>query len=426
MRRTFVRIASSGAAVLGLAACHATDPVTPAVRATESAPALTQHAPAVHVNLIQNPGLETTNGRTTPVSWSAQYWGTVPRFTYPATGRSGRGATVTQSVNSTGDARWQHSAVPVTAGAGYTFRIWYRSTTPTTLVAAYSNAAGVMTYGQLAAMPSSGNLWIEQASTFTIPSGIVRVTVYVAISRAGSVTIDDASLALVHDAPPPPTPFSEGMVSLTFDDAWESQYFNALPVLEAAGYKGTFYLTTVPIEQRWNLFMTPAAVQEIAAKGHEIAGHTLIHPDLTAIPIDSVRRELIASRNYLQTLTNRMVTSFAYPFGNNTPAIQTEVANAGYSSARTVAYTQQNGTNTNRYGLHSMCVEPANTLDVIKRQIDAAMLNRTWFILCFHDVKVGGDNLSITPTNFQVIVDYLKMRGTRVVTVAQGRALMVP
>ena len=223
-----------------------------------------------------------------------------------------------------------------------------------------------------------------------------------------------------------PDPCPQGIVSLTFDDAWESQYDNALPILEAAGLKATFYFTSVPIEQRWRLFMTPAEVQDIAAKGHEIAGHTLLHPNLAAISLDSVRTEVTASRTYLQNLTGRPVTSFAYPFGINTPAIQAIVADAGYSSARGVEFPPQNVRTTNRYALYSMCIDPNNTATAVRAQIDLTMANRTWLILCFHDVKDGGDNISITPADLQSIVDHLRARGTRVVTVAEGRALMGP
>lgn len=38
--------------------------------------------------------------------------------------------------------------------------------------------------------------------------------------------------------------FTEGMVSLTFDDGFSSQYDEVLPVLASAGFKGTFYLIT--------------------------------------------------------------------------------------------------------------------------------------------------------------------------------------
>ncbi len=55
----------------------------------------------------------------------------------------------------------------------------------------------------------------------------------------------------------------------------------------------------------------------------------------------------------------------------------------------------------------------------------AAKANKQWFIICVHDLlPSGGDNLSMTPTRFQEIVTYIKATGIRVVTVAQGRALM--
>lgn len=418
-----IRVAIAVCTSLTMAACRAGDATAPPEVPDGMRSLLTNPAVAADGNLLGNPGFETSGTATTPAGWSAEYWGTAPTFAYPVTGRSGRGATITQRVNSTGDARWQHAAVAVTAGAQYTFSIWYRSTAPTTLIAAYTAASGAVSYAQLAAMTSSRNRWVQQAATFTTPAGVVRVSVYQAISRAGSLTVDDASLTAI-DAPPPTGPFTAGMVSLTFDDSWESQYVNALPILEAANLKATFYLSTVPIEQRWNLFMTPAAVLDLAAKGHEIAGHTLTHPDLTAIPADSVRTELTASRTYLQQLTGRPVTSFAYPFGRNSPAIQSAVASAGYTSGRGVGFLSQNEFTTNRYALFSMCMDPTNDVAAVKAQIDAAMASRSWFILCLHEVRIGGDALSITPADFQAIVDHLRLRGTRVVTVAEGRALM--
>ena len=463
-------------------------------------------AAVVAPNLIANPALEASATGRVPTNWSSSYWGSTPVFSYPVTGRTGRGATVTQLRTSTGDARWQHAAVTVVPGGRYTFSIWYRSTTSTSVIAEYSTAAGARSYAQLAAVASSGSRWVQYTTVVTVPTGVTRLSIYQAITRAGSLTIDDVSLTALDVPATPPTisltasansitvgqsstlswsstnatacsasgawtgakslagtqvvsptasstytltctgaggtatqsvvvgvgttppagQFAQGMVSLTFDDAWESQYVNALPILQSAGLKGTFYLTTIPVEQSWSLFMTPAAVLDIAAKGHEIAGHTLLHPDLLAISIDSVRTELAASKAYLESLTGRAVTSFAYPFGNNNAAIQSVAASVGYTSARTVAYAAQNIPTTNKYALNSMCIEPTNTVPVIKAQIDAAMANKQWFILCFHDVKVGGDNISITPADFQQIIDYLKLRGTRVVTVAEGRALMAP
>lgn len=516
---TRLRLAVVAAAAITLAACSGssattdapvTQPVSTATE-TERAPDVPNAALVGATNLIQNPSLETAGASSTPASWAKMYWGLVtPVYSYPVTGHTGRGASVTLLLPTNGDARWQPAAVPVNAGGKYTYSTWYKATTASSIIAEYTNSTGGFSYAQLGTVASTGGQWVQFTTTFTIPTGKTKVAIYQAISRAGVLTIDDVSLTSETVLPPPapvptvtltaspatitagqsstlgwsstdatactasgawtgakatggsqvvsptvtstytltctgpggsaaksatvtlgstPAPtgkFTEGMVSLTFDDAWESQYFNALPILQAAGLKATFYLTTLPIEQGWSLFMTPAAVLDIAAKGHEIAGHTLLHPDLNTISIDSVRTEVTVSKTYLQTLTGKTVTSFAYPYGNSTPAIQTLLEQVGYTSATTVNYSQQVLTTTPKYTMNRMCVEPLNTVAVFKAQIDAAIANKTWFILCFHDVKTGGDNISITPADFQAIVDYIKAKAVKVVTVAQGRALMAP
>ena len=40
------------------------------------------------------------------------------------------------------------------------------------------------------------------------------------------------------------SPFDQGFVSLTFDDGLLNQYQNAMPILDAAGLKGSFYIIT--------------------------------------------------------------------------------------------------------------------------------------------------------------------------------------
>ena len=75
--------------------------------------------------------------------------------------------------------------------------------------------------------------------------------------------------------------------------------------------------------------------------------------------------------------------------------------------------------------LLSDCIPSTTTLAETKAKIDAAKATKQWFIACVHDVlPSGGDNLTMTPTRFQDIVTYTKATGIKVVTVAQGRALM--
>src|SRR4051812_46956355 len=65
-------------------------------------------------------------------------------------------------------------------------------------------------------------------------------------------------------------------IALTYDDALASQLDIAIPQLNSAGLKGTFFLTgnlgqsAIP---RW---------QQASKTGHELGNHTVYHPCLSA------------------------------------------------------------------------------------------------------------------------------------------------
>jgi peptidoglycan/xylan/chitin deacetylase (PgdA/CDA1 family) len=65
------------------------------------------------------------------------------------------------------------------------------------------------------------------------------MTVFHKLDKVGTLALD--SFSLVRNGPDvDPGLFAQGMVSLTLDDAWLSQYQNAAPILNNAGLKATF------------------------------------------------------------------------------------------------------------------------------------------------------------------------------------------
>lgn len=474
--------------------------------------ALPVHAQST--NLIQNPGLETAGSNGNPSLWSKTWWGSgTPTFGYPVTGNNGtKGASLSYSQTTTGDARWTHVPVSVSAGETYAYSNWYSSTIDTEVNVQFINASGASSWGWVGSIPSTNGAWKQFNGTIKVPSGITKMVVFHLIDKPGSLVVDDFSLVkgggttppqtpvvtlgaspasitsgqsstlswssqnatsctasngwsgtkalsgsqvvsptqnttytlsctgaggtnqasvtiTVGTTPPPPPPpttgtFSQGMVSISFDDAWLSQYQNALSIVEQAGYKGTFYLTTAPIEGGWIGFMTPAQVKDIANRGHEIAGHTVTHPDLTKVSASQLQTEIVNSKNYLQNLTGKSVTSFAYPYGAYNSTVATALKNAGYTSARGVDDWLINSPSTDKFGLKSQCIETSDTLATIYSKIDAAKANKQWYILCLHEVKGGGDQYTTSLSRLQSIVNYLKTSGMKVVTVQEGAAMM--
>jgi peptidoglycan/xylan/chitin deacetylase (PgdA/CDA1 family) len=83
-----------------------------------------------------------------------------------------------------------------------------------------------------------------------------------------AVMVGTAAHANESDAPWPDG--AKAAIVLTYDDALTSQLDNAVPALDEAGFKGTFFLSNIkPADvERW---------RQAAEGGHELGNHTIFH-----------------------------------------------------------------------------------------------------------------------------------------------------
>ena len=219
--------------------------------------------------------------------------------------------------------------------------------------------------------------------------------------------------------------FNQGMVSITIDDGWSSQWTYARGMLNQRALKSTYYIVTDAVEQSWVGFLTLPQLRTLVTDGNEIGSHTLTHPDLTTVSDAELQRQLSQSKSWL--LNNAGVTSvpdFASPFG----AYDTRVVNALkplYASHRTVL-NLQNWQDSDPYELGAFDCHNGISVPQIKGWIDQAVAERSWLILLFHEFTPGIPTRSteIRNSDFAAVLDYLQTVTT--VTVAQGRALMHP
>lgn len=203
-------------------------------------------------NLILNPSLETPNAAdgTKPENWDNGFWGTNNAvFSYPVSGTDGaRAARITITSHTDGDAKWFFKDVPVTVGGTYTFSEKYKASAPTIVTARFSYADNSFQYRDIVTLPAAAD-WTSSQTTITIPDNVVGMTLFHLINQVGTLDIDAYSLTTTGTSTQvDPNFFNQGMVSLTFDDGWTSQYTNALPILQAAGLKGGFYIITDEME----------------------------------------------------------------------------------------------------------------------------------------------------------------------------------
>lgn len=133
-----------------------------------------------------------------------------------------------------------------------------------------------------------------------------------------------------------------GHVALTFDDGLLDNLEQLAPLLLDERIPATVFVTTgwmgephpsVPYARN----MTPDEVRELHRSGVEIGGHTVSHPDLTALPFEQAREEVRLGCEQLAEITGAPVDVFAYPFGFATAETIRATGAAGVRAACRVA-----------------------------------------------------------------------------------------
>ncbi len=118
-------------------------------------------------------------------------------------------------------------------------------------------------------------------------------------------------------------------VSLTFDDS-DADQLPAEQTMKSLGLHGTFYTVSGWVNAPG--YLTLANVQQIAADGNEIAGHTVQHQDLPTLAPAEQQREICNDRVNLVNWGFKP-TDFAYPFAD-ADTTETLAKACGYNSAR--------------------------------------------------------------------------------------------
>ncbi|MYM62035.1 polysaccharide deacetylase family protein [Pseudomaricurvus sp. HS19] len=75
------------------------------------------------------------------------------------------------------------------------------------------------------------------------------------------------------------------------------------------------YIESLSEELPTDLMMTDSQVQEMARRGVTIGAHTVNHPILKAVDLDTATHEIRESREYLARLIGKEIPFFAYPNG---------------------------------------------------------------------------------------------------------------
>lgn len=116
-------------------------------------------------------------------------------------------------------------------------------------------------------------------------------------------------------------------VSLSYDDALDSQLDNAAPSLDRHGFKASFYLTLASPSIRNRL----SEWRALASRGHELGNHTIYHPCSGSLPnrdwvkpyndmdtrtVEQMEQEVLTANAFLHSIDGRTERTFTAPCGD--------------------------------------------------------------------------------------------------------------
>lgn len=136
------------------------------------------------------------------------------------------------------------------------------------------------------------------------------------------------------------------VVGITFDDGYQNNLTEALPILKQFGFTATCYIVSQKIGDinEWDLnqgimenpLMSHKEVQQWINSGIEIGSHTQHHTRLTECTKAEAKTEIMQSKADLEQKFGCKVEHFCYPYGNYNSKIKNIVQQSHYLTATTV------------------------------------------------------------------------------------------
>jgi peptidoglycan/xylan/chitin deacetylase (PgdA/CDA1 family) len=156
----------------------------------------------------------------------------------------------------------------------------------------------------------------------------------------------------------------EKCLTFSYDDA-VTQDRRLVELFNRYGVRGTFNLNsgcfgrqgTVNYELIREATHNKIEESEVAAlyKGHEVAVHTVTHPNLCLLDRAAIRYEVMEDRRNLERLVGYPVTGMAYPYGAYDNTVIGVLKECGIHYSRTVIATQQFGVPQDFLMWHPTC-----------------------------------------------------------------------
>jgi peptidoglycan/xylan/chitin deacetylase (PgdA/CDA1 family) len=216
-------------------------------------------------------------------------------------------------------------------------------------------------------------------------------------------------------------PADSAIVSFTFDDFTKSAARLAKDVLEARGWRATYFASAGYCARTTHLgrMFEPEDIGRLIDAGHEIGCHTHTHLDVSQQDIVAVEADVALNAAKLEEMgLEAKPAVFAFPYGETTPAHKRALIKR-FHALRGVAPGINRGVADRAFlravGVHgdALRIETAIRL--------ALELGRKggWLIFYAHDIQEMPSPWGCDPASFRRILDAVSATGAEVLPLGQ-------
>ena len=178
--------------------------------------------------------------------------------------------------------------------------------------------------------------------------------------------------------------FKPSVITYSIDDGSYNHLAKAVPLLDKYNLKATFNLIT-SIENDWKGY------KAAAENGHEIASHTITHPNIKEFDKETQTKELKESKKLIEKMVGQECVTLAYPycFGGDV-----EIAKKYYISARGCSSEYISPDTDNFFDLSSFPIGSAYNLKTdedLNKIVDKGLEEKKWTVFLIHGIDSNSE-----------------------------------
>lgn len=370
---------------------------------------------ALSANKVTNSNLLQINSATgQPVGYSHSVENGNTQYDYLKNGSGAPFLRVTSTKKPAANAspEWQLAPISIQSGRTYAYSFWYRSSTPVDVSMEYTTADGIH-YADVTSLAAT-NAWQQFTSYFDNTENAKNFRVDIAMTTAGHV---DTRAFDVHEIPD--ATLSAGIVSITFDDGWQSSSDLALPLLSKYHIRTTQYIISQVAAQNVAEYMSIATIQRLKRSGQEIGSHTLTHCNQTQLGPADLQANAAKGKQMLEGEQLGPIKSFAYPLGQYNAKTQ-----AVYEKYYPLIRSSDFGYNDRYFDetdIHSIGVLNTTSDKEFQSWLNYAKKHKLWVVLVYHRVDATGE-YSVTHAQLERQLKMIVAGGLKTLPLSEAAA----